>query len=276
MKRLGLRRKSVAQVAKITNTMKLVASIKLRQVTAAAEAATPFTRGVEAQIEKAGCPEKNPDHPYKYLYVAVTTDKGLCGPINANLIRKIRALDLTDVRIATFGEKGASNFGSAVEMAPLVAFSGHSLGRHTPSFTEISNFVDRVFQEEWDVCRVYFTEYLSTAVFKPAHVDIPHQKLMFKERAKFSNFISPIGYSRTMEYYAQFFLAAVMNKAVYQTAAAEMASRQSSMDSATKNAEDLLKRLKVEFNKVRQNVITTELVEINSGAAVIQKAKQAD
>jgi len=276
LKKLGSRKRSATVIAKITNTMKLVASVKFKMAQQRAHETTPFFTTLDKFLNTTGAKTSSKDpKDQKYLSLLMTTDKGLCGPINSNLLRNMKkvAEDKT-MSFILIGEKGYSGI-TNIGLAKGVLFSCHYGGRGEPTFNDFGAIAERAAQQEFDVCSVYYNKFVSAIDFAVKSVEIPsHATILEAQNQKkivLYDHAEPL--KQIAKDLIEFYIAAALNYTYYQTAASEMASRQNSMDSATKNAKDLIRRLRIKFNKIRQNVITNELIEITSGAQVIQGKK---
>eukprot|EP01120_Amphizonella_sp_Union-15-10_P010267 TRINITY_DN408_c0_g1_i1.p1 TRINITY_DN408_c0_g1~~TRINITY_DN408_c0_g1_i1.p1 ORF type:complete len:309 (+),score=61.82 TRINITY_DN408_c0_g1_i1:102-1028(+) len=275
LKKIGGRKKSAEIIAKITNTMKLVASVKFKAAQQKAEETAPFFTSLQKVFDEHAFTSTKEQKQQKVLSILVTTDKGLCGPINSNLLRTVRKLsDSKRTTVILVGEKAASGIFN-IGLAPRVTFSSHFLKGDT-NFIQLGAIAEKAISMDFDVCKIWYNKFVSAIEFAVTAIEVPSLATLSEPQNKSKLYRYEINepLPQVLTDLTEFYIAAALNYTYYQTAASEMASRQNSMDSATKNAKELIKKLRIRYNKIRQGVITTELTEITSGASVI-KGKEA-
>ncbi len=291
LKDLKNRISSVKSTRKITKAMQMVAAAKLRRAQEAAENARPYARKfdeVVGQLAKSvGDSDTAPrllrgtGQEKTYLLVVITSEKGLCGGFNANIVKKAlsRLRDLQDrgktVKIITVGKKGR---------AVLRRVHGDRLIDHVDmsdvkrvgygDAQEIArNVIARFDEEEFDVSYIYFGE------FENAMTQIPTEQQVIP--ARFDDEQGDGGQPNTVYEYEpseEDILRDLLPKAVatqifaalLENAASEQGARMTAMDNATRNADDMIDDLNREYNRTRQSVITNELIEIISGAEALK------
>jgi len=278
LRELERRRNGVRAVAKITNTMKLVAQARMSNAKLRAERTTPFFTSTdklfkENHLSNPPVNKDNPDAPKKILTIAVTTDRGMCGSINSNLIRSIRNTPgAKDMNFVVIGEKGVASF----EKLPLkdkIPFTIHTTGLKTLSFIEIGAMAEKIatLKDEYDIARITYTKFIGSMKFEIDVLHLPSPKLTLLNTDKIAPYeIEEVKYDLFQDLH-EFHLATALNYTIYQTQASETASRRNAMDSANKNAQEVIQKLSIQFNKLRQSSITTELSEIVTGASVVQE-----
>eukprot|EP01121_Diplochlamys_sp_Union-15-3_P015946 TRINITY_DN5342_c0_g1_i2.p1 TRINITY_DN5342_c0_g1~~TRINITY_DN5342_c0_g1_i2.p1 ORF type:complete len:324 (-),score=66.47 TRINITY_DN5342_c0_g1_i2:79-1002(-) len=274
LKILATRKKSAQVIKKITNTMKLVASVRFKIAQQKAQETTSFFTATDKLFDFADIRTSSKEQP-KILSILMTTDKGLCGPINSNLLRNMKKVpDVERMSIVLLGEKGSSGI-TNVGLGRNVELSFHYGGRGDPNIIEFGNVAEQVANLNYDICRIYYNKFVSAIEFAVTSIDLPAPSTLLepKNQAKLNLYDVEEIPAEMFRDLHEFHILTALNYTYYQTAASEMASRQNSMDSATKNAGELIKKLRIRYNKIRQNVITTELIEITSGAQVIQGKK---
>jgi F-type H+-transporting ATPase subunit gamma len=293
LKDMRSRISSVKATQKITKAMQMVAAAKLRRAQDAANAARPYAermRDVLAKLnaEVAGQDMASPlqvgtGSDQVHLLVVATAERGLCGGFNASIVRRaretIRALlaDGKEVKILCVGRKGYDLLrrDHAKRIVDLIEFKGvarlgfeHALG--------IGKRVLKMFDDgEFDVCTLIYSEFESILVQKPRALQLIPVELP-KETDQPARGASP---SAVYEYepeeeeilrdllprniYTQIF------RALLENAAGEQGARMTAMDNATRNAGELIKKLTLSYNRMRQDMITKELIEIVSGAEAL-------
>mmetsp|Transcript_15939 Transcript_15939/g.17697 ORF Transcript_15939/g.17697 Transcript_15939/m.17697 type:complete len:321 (+) Transcript_15939:39-1001(+) len=285
LKQVSLRRAGCRMVKKITGTMKLVAAAKARTLENEAKHATPFFTGlfkvVEENIKDELAKKSGKAEEVKRVHLYFGTDKGLCGPINTQLTRallKEKEIIEGDEMISV-GEKGFSAMTANLKVFnPQLTF--HQTGRKDTSFTELGVMSDVIMETmEYDVLTIWYNKFINAASYKVSAINVPSFKYMTQGNIRskcLKDFDRDDGdvNNNDLRDLVEFMTATALNQAYKQTLASEMASRQAAMENATKNADELIRKLNLKFNQIRQNIITTELVEITSGAKVIKARKE--
>ena len=284
---------SVKSTQQITKAMKMVAAARLRKATEAALAARAFSVGMEELFQSmVGRMEgldahpaivERPD-PKSAAIVLLASDRGLCGSFNSGLFRHVerfvweqrdRFQHLETISLFTVGKKGRDYFGyrgydvarSVTNLEPVEYFaSAQSIGR---------DLMKRF--EDGELDRVY----LAYNVFQSALTQIPTITQLFplgrmiEEQVPSEDEDALGGFEFEPSQEAVFdalvpkYLDTVMYQAFLESEAGEHGSRMTAMDAATRNAGDMIDSLTMKYNRARQAAITTELVEIISGAEAL-------
>ncbi len=278
--------KSVRNTAQITKAMQMVAAAKMRKAQQAALAGRPYARlmnGVLAEVTRNATDFTHPlleaRAVQKRAVIIVSTDKGLCGSLNSNLLREAARFDKQNTLYITAGRK-ASQFVARTRRQLAAEFTY----KDSPLFSEaraISKFAQDLFLKgEVDVVTILFTNFISTLVQRPdaapflpiqqiqgvvAGVDGAenHEELVFGTGPEFlfePSAASVLG--ALLPHYLNFKVYQILLEAK----ASEHSSRMVAMKNATDNANQLIKDLTLEYNKLRQANITKELLEISSAA----------
>ncbi len=291
LKSLRVRINSVKSTRKITQAMKMVAAAKLRRAQSQAEAARPYAERMERMLASLGAAvASSPDAPpllvgtgseQVHLLVVVTADRGLAGPFNTNVGRfarnRIRELETAGkrVKLLTVGRKGAAFLRR--EFASRVAGEVSFAGQKRIGFEDASKIAARVTAMleagEFDVCALVYNR------FKNVITQVPTEQRLIPAPLPEVSAQAAIGPQPLYEYepaeeeiLAQLLpqsLAIQIYRALLESAAGEQGSRMSAMDSATRNAGQMINRLTLNYNRTRQANITRELIEIISGAEAV-------
>lgn len=285
---------SVKSTKKITSAMKMVAAAKLKKAQVQAEASQPYATAMEKMLQRVAANiVMSPTLPklltgtgsyQTHLLVVVSSDRGLCGGFNANLVRQTRQTiaelknDNREVKLLTVGRKAKDSLKRDHSDLILKSFTGiGSAGRVDFSeANEISEYIqDLFFAGEFDVCTLMYNEFVSVLSQKPT----PQQIIPFKLPAAQSEEEHSIGpkavYSFEPE--EEKILADLLPRnlsiqifrSLLDSAAGEQAARMTAMDNATRNAGDRINDLTLQYNRARQAYITKELIEIISGAEAL-------
>lgn len=263
---INRRRGTVKTIEKITGVMKLVAQAQLMRDAKRASATAPFFTAL--QPFTSNLPE-NKNENKKVCTVVMTSNRGLCGPLNAALIRETAKTPewQSTHSIYVYGDKGATALEKRVD-AEKVFGSAHP-GR-VVSFSEIAGAAERIAKEEYDEVRIVYNKFVNMNVFMLANLSIPSTKYLI-DNAKFVDYDFDENKNELFRNFHEHQLAAALNYAAWQNNASETLSRRNAMDNASKNCQDLKKKLNIIFNKLRQAIITTELIEVTVGAVAVEE-----
>jgi F-type H+-transporting ATPase subunit gamma len=280
--------KSVENTKKITKAMEMVAAAKMRKAQERMRTARPYSDKVAAIAGHLSM--ANPEYQHAFLVsndptkpvgiVLVTTDKGLCGGLNTNMLRavtgKLRELQSAGnkAEVVAIGNKG---FGFMNRIGATVVAHATQLG-DKPHLDKLIGpvkvLLDKYAAGELSAVYLCFTRFINTMKQEPVMQQLlPLSAEGLQEKAKASSHAWDYLYEPDAQTVIDELLLRYTESLVYQAVAENMASEQSArmvaMKSATDNAGTLIKELKLVYNKARQASITKELSEIVSGAAAI-------
>jgi F-type H+-transporting ATPase subunit gamma len=288
LKELKLRIASVKSTQKITKAKQMVAAAKLRKAQAAAEAARPYGKRLEKVVAslaaKVGASGSGPKlltgtgKEETHLLLVANGDKGLCGAFNSNIVKAaiVRAKDLIargkTVKFYLVGRKGRA--------AIARAFPGKIVGQYdttevrTPGFTEARGIAQDIMARfeagEFDQCHLFFSTFKSALAQDPTEQQLIPIAIPADAGAGSG---AAVDYEPDEEAILEELLPRNLTiqifKALMENMASEQGASMTAMDNATRNAGDLIKQLTIVYNRSRQAAITTELVEIISGAEAL-------
>jgi len=291
LKALKVRIGSVKSTQKITKAMKMVAAAKLRRAQEAAEAGRPYAQRLEAVVaslaSKVTVSESSPKllagtgKDQVHLLVVATSDKGLAGAFNTNIARLARkhARDLTaagkTVRIFTIGRKGRAVLNREFRANMVEGIEPGDLGKL--SFADARGYADDIIARfeagDFDVATLFYSNFKSVLTQEPTATQIVPVSIPAVAAAVETGVSAATEYEPDEEELLADLLprnvAIQLYRAMRENAASEQGSKMTAMDNATRNAGDLIKRLSIQYNRARQAAITTELVEIISGAEAL-------
>ena len=290
LKALKLRIGSVKSTQKITKAMKMVAAAKLRRAQEAAEAGRPYAQRLENVVASLASKVAVSEHSPKllagtgkdqvHLLVVATSDKGLAGAFNTNIARLARrhAQELIaagkTVKIYTIGRKGRAVLNRLFPKHIVHSIEPGDLGKL--SFADARGYADDLIARfetgEFDVATLFYSNFKSVLTQEPTAQQIIPVAIPEGGAAAATS-----GAAVTYEPDEESILADLLPRnvaiqlyrAMRENAASEQGSKMTAMDNATRNAGDLINRLTIEYNRTRQAAITTELVEIISGAEAL-------
>jgi F-type H+-transporting ATPase subunit gamma len=264
--------------------MKLIAAAKLKRYSSIIDEARVYSRYLTEMTERIINSDYSFQHPYledreegdHVALLFVTSDKGLCGGYNANLIKKARDffVERPDIAVSsiTVGKKGHSVF-QKLDREIVADFVDWTRMDIDELVSEVSGKLMELY-DGGKINRAYiiYSKFVSAFVQKPV-VDqlLPLTKFSVDEETKFSReFI----YEPSEEEVFKFIIAEFLKNSIHisflESLASEFGARMTAMDNATRNAEEMLYNLTLTYNKLRQATITKELIEIVSGSEALQ------
>jgi F-type H+-transporting ATPase subunit gamma len=264
-------------IKQITRAMQFVAASKLRRAQESTLAARPYSEKIDEVLADLAAVLGAEDHPLlseggggKRLIVLITTDRGLAGPLNTNIVRFI-AREITehhdDLEIVSVGRKGRDAMRRA--RVPIAAhFAGFG---DKPKFADVLPLArlisDDFLSGKYGKIDLVFSRFISTLSQKPV-IDqlLPIQATEDTEGIPGNQFIFEPSPRAVLEQLLPRYVATRLFHAVLEGKASEESSRMVAMKNATENAEELIDDLTLAYNKVRQSNITREMIEIATGA----------
>jgi F-type H+-transporting ATPase subunit gamma len=295
LKSLRIRINSVKSTQKITSAMKMVAASKLRRAQSQAEAARPYAERMERMLASLGASViGSPTAPRMlvgtgsdkvHLLVVVTADRGLAGAFNSSVGRLARNLawrlesEGKTVKIMTVGRKGRDFLRR--ELADrLTGGEVTYAGRKSINFGDAQDIATRVtallHEGAFDVCTVVYNRFASVIAQIPTEMQlipaaIPDNQVCVKvpPNTPLASYEYEPAEEELLAKLLPQNLAIQIYRALLESAAGEHGARMTSMDNATRNAGDMIKRLSQTYNRARQANITRELIEIISGAEAV-------
>jgi F-type H+-transporting ATPase subunit gamma len=275
--------KSIKNTAQITKAMQMVAASKMRKAQAAAVAGRPYAdllNRVLLSLSRRTNPELSPllhvREVKKELVLVVSTDKGLCGGLNTNLLREIQQFDKSPAGFVATGRK-AVQYLARTRKELLADFQL----KDSPGLLDtkpISKFlIDKFLSGEVDRVSVLYTRFVNTLTLKPAiqtilpisPADLPKPAESAPEPDGGLEFLYEPSAAEVLAGILPHYIHFQVYQMVLNARASEHSARMVAMKSATDNAKQLIKDLTLEYNKVRQASITTELLEIATAQMVL-------
>ena len=291
LKDLRVRINSVKSTQKITSAMKMVAASKLRRAQQQAEAARPYADRMERMMSSvASSVIGSPTAPQLmvgtgadkvHLLVPVTADRGLAGAFNSNVGRATRnlarklELEGKTVKIYCVGRKGRDYLKR--EMGRLIIGDVSYAGKKRLEFSDAEDIGVRITSMlnagEIDVCTVVYNRFQSVIAQITTEMQLIPMPMPEVSDTPASGTTAQYDYEPDEETILARLLPQNLNIQIYrallESAAGEHGARMTSMDNATRNAGDMIKRLTLNYNRARQANITRELIEIISGAEAL-------
>jgi len=287
LKELRNRIASVKSTQKITKAMQMVAVSKLRRAQSAVEAARPYAQRVEAVLTNLAGPAKDGEGPrllvgsgshQTHLLVVCTGERGLCGAFNTAIVRLARdkatvlASEGKTVKIICVGKKGYDQLRRTHEKQILELIDLRAVRTITyETARPIAEKIIALFDSgEFDVCTLFYSRFRSVISQIPtAQQLIPPELGETKENEKATSYDYEPDESEILTQLLPQALTVRVYRALLENAASFFGSQMSAMDSATRNAGEMVKKYTLRYNRTRQAMITKELIEIISGAEAL-------
>ncbi|KMN35229.1 MULTISPECIES: F0F1 ATP synthase subunit gamma [Chromobacterium] len=277
--------RSVQNTQKITRAMQMVATSKMRKTQERMRAARPYAEKVRTVMAHLAQANTDLEHPLlqsrdvvkRAGIILMTSDKGLCGGLNVNTLKRFFAQvkDLQDqgieVDVCCLGQKGLA----ACQRARLnVVASATQLG-DVPKMEKLIGPLTVLFKQyaegELDALYIVYSRFINTMKQEPATeqlLPLTSEHMVVEHSHSWDYLYEPSALA-VMEFLVKRYIESVVFEAMAENMASEQAARMVAMKSATDNAGNTIKQLRLVYNKARQAAITTELSEIVAGAAAV-------
>ena len=271
--------RSVKNTQQITRAMKFVAAARLRRAQEIALAARPYAKELAKMLRSIMGRIDEPQHPLlavrpeeRVLVIVLTGERGLAGAFNTNILKKanevFRANKGKKISLIPVGKKGRdalkrAGFEFAAEFINVLAKVEFTTAR------EIANLVTELYKkEEIDAVYIVFSEFKSViSANLTVEKLLPVEKMEAAEGESQTDYIYEQPVEKLLDRLLPRYVETTVLRAMLESSAAEYAARMTAMESATKNAGEVIQGLTLHMNKVRQAAITREIIEIVSGAS---------
>ncbi len=288
LKEVRNRIKSVQSTQQITKAMKMVSAAKLRRAQDAIIQMRPYARKMQDILSNIasngeagsgmGLATERPVE--KVLLIVITSDRGLCGAFNSNLIKLAKTriqekyqaqFKKGNLEIWSIGKKGFEHF-ARLRYKVDATYKDIFLNLNFGSVQEASRAAIHAFEEKkYDVVEIIYSQFKNAATQQfITEQFLPIPKVESKAGAVKADFIFDPARETLVAELMPRILNTQLYKAVLDSNASEHGARMTAMDKASENANELLRSLRISYNRARQAAITTELTEIVSGAAALQ------
>ncbi|MDC3008160.1 F0F1 ATP synthase subunit gamma [Candidatus Pelagibacter sp.] len=276
---------SVKSTQKITKAMKMVAAAKLKRAQDSAEKGRPYSEKMnniilnlsEGISDKENAPKllSGTGKDQIHLCVVMTSDRGLCGGFNSNIIKKAKnhfsklSSEGKELKIITVGSKGNDQlkrvFGNKI--IENISFKNSKNANFFDAEKVSKIIIERFQKEEFDICTIFFNQFKNVITQIPQAQQIIPLKTDIDEKEKSEdNYEFEPDEDEILTNLLPKNISTQIFKAMLENSASEQGARMSAMDNATRNAGEMVDKLTIEYNRSRQAAITKELIEIISGA----------
>ena len=282
MRDIKRRKSSIQSTQQITKAMKLVSTVKLQKAKTRAEQTTPYTNHMYQTVSSMLAKSGNVNHPYlvsgeskKKAVVAITSNRGLAGGYNSNIVKLVANSDLPkeDIEIYAIGNKGLDAF---TRKGFNVKYTDNAL-IESPTYADAAALCREVLKDytAGEIGEIYlaYTHFKNTVVHEPTlikllPVEINADELTQSEGAAAQMIYEP-NEEEALNMIIPKYITSLFYGALVEAVASENGARMQAMDSATSNAEEIISDLTLKYNRARQGAITQELTEIIAGASAI-------
>jgi len=282
---LRKRIKSVKSTQKITKAMKMVAAAKLRKAQENAEKGRPYSKKMNNIIlnlsnsisDKENAPKLlvGTGNKKNYLCVVLTADRGLCGGFNTNIVKKAKSFfdkiiaEGKSLKIINVGSKGYDQLKRVYgnQIIEKISFKDSKIANYLDAEIVGKKIIELFEKNEFDICTIFYNQFKNVITQIPQEQQIiPLKSSKVKENAVDDNYEFEPEEDEILSNLLPKNISTQIFKAMLENSASEQGSRMSAMDSATRNAGELVDELSINYNRSRQAAITKELIEIISGA----------
>ena len=276
---------SVKSTQKITKAMKMVAAVKLKRAQGSAEKGRPYSEKMNNVIlnlssgisDKESAPKllSGTGKEQIHLCVVMTSDRGLCGGFNANIIKKAKSYFAKlvsggkELKIITVGSKGKDqlkrNYGNKI--IESISFKNSKNANYFDAEKVGKAIIEKFEKEEFDICTIFYNQFKNVITQIPqAQQIIPLNTENNEESKSEDSYEFEPDEDEILSNLLPKNISTQIFKAMLENSASEQGARMSAMDKATRNAGEMVDKLTIQYNRRRQAAITKELIEIISGA----------
>ena len=282
LKDIRNRIKSVKSIQQVTSAMKMVAAAKMRRAQENMEKSRPYSSRLAEllnmlipEIDRSIMPELNVREVKKTLFVVVTADRGMAGAFNTNVLREAhKAIDKAGQKnseIICIGKKSVGYFKNRNYPIAVEYIDFWNDLEYTYAMKIGDEIISRYINGAVDLVQVIYNRFVNVA-----RQEIKNETFLpmsYDPEARDSDYNPERLFEPSKEAVVKTIIPRYLNTQIWQllleSNASEQAARMLAMENATSNANDMIKDLKLQFNKARQTAITTEMLEIVSGAEAL-------
>ncbi len=276
---------SVKSTQKITKAMKMVAAAKLRRAQESAEKGRPYSEKMNNVIlnlssgisDKENAPKLLSGTGYDkvHLCVVMTSDRGLCGGFNSNIIKKAKSYfskilsEGKELKIITVGSKGNDQLKRMYgdKIIENISFKESKNANYFDADKVGKIVIEKFESSEFDICTIFYNQFKNVITQIPqAQQIIPLNSEDTEENSSEESYEFEPDEDEILINLLPKNISTQIFKAMLENSASEQGSRMSAMDNATRNAGEMVDKLTIQYNRSRQAAITKELIEIISGA----------
>ena len=276
---------SVKSTQKITKAMKMVAAAKLRKAQESAEKGRPYSEKMNNVIlnlssgisDKENAPKllSGTGNDKVHLCVVMTSDRGLCGGFNSNIIKKAKSYfskilsEGKELKIITVGSKGNDQLKRMYgdKIIENISFKESKNANYFDADKVGKIVINKFESSEFDICTIFYNQFKNVITQIPqAQQIVPLNSEDSEDNTSEESYEFEPDEDEILSNLLPKNISTQIFKAMLENSASEQGSRMSAMDNATRNAGEMVDKLTIQYNRSRQAAITKELIEIISGA----------
>ncbi len=275
---------SVKSTQKITKAMKMVAAAKLRKAQESAEKGRPYSEKMNNVIlnlssgisDKENAPKllAGTGQDKVHLCVVMTSDRGLCGGFNSNIIKKAKSYfskildENKELKIITVGSKGNDQLKRTYgnKIIENISFKESKNANYFDADKVGKIIIEKFEAGDFDICTIFYNKFKNVITQIPQAQQIIPLNDEGNENSSDESYEFEPDEDEILSNLLPKNISTQIFKAMLENSASEQGSRMSAMDNATRNAGEMVDKLTIEYNRSRQAAITKELIEIISGA----------
>ncbi|ORX93650.1 ATP synthase F1, gamma subunit [Basidiobolus meristosporus CBS 931.73] len=265
LKEIQLRLKAISNTAKITKSMKMIASTKLNRAQKNMNNARAYGQ-TSIDIYKQSEVESPADA--RQVIVTVSSDRGLCGGIHSSVSKATKRIiaQQPESTVVVLGDKAKPQI--ARTNRDSIAMSFNQLGKSNPTFTEACAIVDtmRASEVDFDTAQIIYNKFTSAIAYEADSIPVYSEEVI-KTGAKFAEY--ELEEDEVLQNLKEFTFANALYWGLAEGHASEMSAKMTAMENATRNASEVIDKLTLAYNRGRQAVITNELIDIVTGASAL-------
>ena len=284
LKDIRERIKSVKSIKQVTKAMKMVAAAKMRRAQENMEKARPYSEKISDLVDTFLLDEQNHELPEvkvrdnieKVLFVVITSDRGMAGAFNTNVLKIAhKAIDdfgKENAQLICIGKKSANYFKSRGYNIVLDYIDFWNTLDFDIGLNVAQDIISRYMKKDVDRVQVIYNKFINVAkqeVCDEIFLPITPSTDSVDDQSQLSDMIYEPNKKIVIERMIPRYLNIIIWQYLLESNASEQAARMLAMENATSNADDMIKELTLQFNKARQTAITTEMLEIVSGAEAL-------
>ena len=275
---------SVKNTRKITRAMKLVAGAKMRKAQQAAESAQPYQQTLRTILGRVILAEDSiehdllitPENEKDIVLIAISSDRGLCASFNSQILKHLykeiehHRSEGKTVHLMLYGRKIVSACKKDESLSILFTNTGANPADFDGLAKDLASQLTSLLKDKkLAKAIICYNEFESVMTQTPVSQQVLPMKLEQSEEEEYVDYIFEPGAEEILGALLPMSLQSQLLQAFLDTEAGEQAARMQAMDNATRNAGDMIDKLSLEYNRARQAAITTELIEIISGAEAL-------
>lgn len=271
LKDIRNRLKSVKNIQKITQSMKMVSAAKYARADRELQKARSFSTAFPLKFREGETEETEKYGKTPTLVIAITSDRGLCGAVHSSVARKIKTIfaaseNPDNIKIVCVGDKSRALLARVFPKNVLLAYN--NFGKKPPSFADAQEVAREIIESgyNFDKGLVVYNKFKTVVSYLTSGEPVFSLDQM-SNSPKIYDYDSVD--ADVLRNYYEYSLASLIYYVMKENACSEQSSRMSAMDNASKNAGEMIGKYQLQFNRTRQAVITRELIEIISGAAAL-------